>query len=317
MSVPLKKKFQEQSDRDPFLDYRDYTCGVDPDSTDVFQKFHLALSKKRYLEHQSSYKNLIEHPTHNLDVLRIQPQLGDFLYLLQRVGGGKLSYAWDRRKKYHPKNSLAVQDMLDREGTTMNLFCVDGKLAGFCLTRKIDKPPRKKKSETEQGIHKYEALKIFAQMSQISIPQNPIEIFKIGLFPEYTGQGALGRGNHFGPYFLGHTFHDLFSAGYDTTYLDTRDWNFPDVLKFYDQNHVPIFYVETLPNDLFPKEELLEWRPYSQVIKTLLEKETTPSRLYKNNFSSLLTPHPLSTLSPPSLKEKINKPLTGLSPLTL
>lgn len=73
-----------------------------------------------------------------------------------------------------------------------------------------------------------------------------VEIYKVGLFPEYTGR-------QYGRYFLPAVFEELFRTN-DNIYLNTRSTNHAGVIPFYNGLGMHVFAQETLPNDLLPKQ---------------------------------------------------------------
>ncbi|MCB1783066.1 MAG: GNAT family N-acetyltransferase [Alphaproteobacteria bacterium] len=211
----------------------------------TFVKYHLAIDA------QAFYRNLEggmypaltspnnQYPGSHLQLSQVlEPKAEDFLYYLQRVGG---KYGWDKRKKYQKDNMDAVRAFVERPGTCLYVFAIDGKQAGFALVTRIDN--NHEQQPLEKGIMKPQAIETYRQQKGLPDGYSPVEIYKIGLFDEFTNQG-------YGNYFLQRLMKTLFEKGKGIVYLDTRDTNHEGVLRFYAQNGVDVFYQEELSRDV-------------------------------------------------------------------
>lgn len=229
----------------------------------TFTKYHLAISADDYfdLKDEGIYSDLNAkiNPDVRLSIAKIEdPTAEDFLYHLQRVGA---KYGWDKRKKYQPENIATIQEMIEARKSDLFVFLADGQEVGFCMTAGIDKfraPDRKR--PYEKGIEKSKAVNMFMRRQGMEEDHiEPIEIYKIGLHDEHTGQG-------YGNYFLSRIMDIMFrKKKYDMIYLDTRDTNHKGVLKFYANNGVDVFHQETLPSDLVTKTHQWDKHRYHAV----------------------------------------------------
>ena len=208
-----------------------------PLTSPTFTKYHLAMHRGAYEQTYLNIRRALGRTPANLRMVEIlEPTSEDFLYQLQRVGK---QYGWDKRRKYQPEHRAELDEMIARPDTRLYIFKVDSQDAGFCLMTGIV-PPKTQ----SQGIVKEDALNIFRKMNNVARDAKPVEIYKIGLYDEFTGKGL-------GNFFLGKILHLSFEREKkDIVYLDTRDTNHRGVLDFYARNGMGVFFTERLNSDL-------------------------------------------------------------------
>lgn len=203
-----------------------------------FTKYHLLIDQGEY---DQIYRPIMiqrcSNPTASFRMMEVLDATSDdFLYNLQRVGH---LYGWDRRKKYQPENKGYIDELMGRDSTRMFIFQVDGEDAGFCVVTNVANP-----EQQTQGAKKEDILESYKRSHRLPARSQAVEIYKIGLYDEYTGKG-------FGNFLLAKVLHQLFTkAGNDIVYLDTRDTNHAGVLKFYQQNGINVHLQEDLISDL-------------------------------------------------------------------
>jgi ribosomal protein S18 acetylase RimI-like enzyme len=207
-------------------------------SDPIFVKCHLAISRGEYDQIYKA-RNARAYTNDSLGMVEvIDPTSDQFLDHLRKVGH---LYGWDRRQKYQPENCPALDAMMTKPETRLFIFKLKGQDVGFCLTAGIESD-----LQQTQGHSKDEIINHFRIQRRLPANSRPIEILKIGLYDEFTGQG---HGNAY----LAKMLEILFDRGhYDIVYLNTRDTNHQGVLRFYARNGIDVFFEESLPNDLVP-----------------------------------------------------------------
>ena len=171
-----------------------------------FEKLHLKLHRNDFMP--------VPYP---FPVERVSNDYDRFMDLLKRVGSS--SY-WDKRKTYHEAHSIEVlKHVLSLPSSLLWIFKKDGMDIGFCQVANVER-----------------LANLFNVTSGIS------EIYKVGLFPEYVGQG-LGQG------YLTSVLTEIFKNAH-TVYLNTRDTNVVNSVPFYEKFGFRVFKTEVLPDDL-------------------------------------------------------------------
>ncbi len=214
----------------------------------VFIKYHLGITNVRFcdLKARGVYDDLYDAKGGSRLALAhiVRPNAVDFLYYLQKVGG---KYGWDRREKYQKEYLDDVQKIVEDKKTDLFVFMIDGNEAGFCTLMDVDRVrPLDTSISDKGGIAKRDAVNMFLNQRGVRADslKKQVEIYKIGLFDQYTQQG-------YGNYFLYRIMEMVFEKeDYNALYLDTRSTNHSGVLKFYEQNGVDVFFEETLQSDL-------------------------------------------------------------------
>lgn len=242
------------------------TFGQNPNNP-TFTKLHLGLTKDRFEALNTPDKLPAGHV---LEKVIGDPETMTDLFLkdMEKVGG---DYGWSARQKYQPQNRADIVEKMDDPETRLYHFEVDGRQVGFCLLSAIKKHRQTK--PYEQGIDKHRAVMMFdAQEQQSEAFPKPIEIYKIGLYPDEVGQGI-------GTAFLNAICNLIFRKGYNMIYLDTRDTNPLGTEEFYAANGFRAFYSQILNNDL---AHPVGWPP----VLTQAAKNAQQPRIPANNNSS-------------------------------
>jgi len=265
MSSPARKpdaKPQQHDNVKAFDAAVTKSAGIVNYSSPFFIKSHLAAYRGDF-EHGDQVKAAHRsNPDRSLRVtVMVDPTVDDFLYHLQRVGR---PYGWDKRKKYQTENKEHLKTMIRDNETILYVFQkYTGKNTdsgersyesiGFCLVAGINE--HNKTRIHGQGIKKQDAVDKYKKIKKIPSNAKPIEIYKFGLYDEFTGKGH-------GHYCLTKVMQELLmKRNYDIVYLDTRDTNHAGVIPFYEGHQFDNFYSEQLSSDLvkespsFPEPE--------------------------------------------------------------
>ena len=172
-----------------------------------FIKIHLKLEKANFISFEFS---------------PIQEESCDyerFHELMKRVGEPS---NWNKRKIfYDPECIKRLKALFNKPASRLWLFKKDQEDIGFCQVAGV---------EDLRGL--------FNRVSGIA------EIYKIGLFPEFTGKG-LGRG------YVSCVARELFKT-HETIYLNTRNSNAVNAVPFYKRLGFEVIKTEILPDDLVP-----------------------------------------------------------------
>lgn len=218
---------------------------------DQFVLHHVGITRQSFIKRRKLGINAENSKILNNPRLMISkiyaPTTQDFMYYLKRVGQ---EYGWERREMFQPQKMKTLRKtMVDRNYEIIS-FLIDGQEAGFCCIATLDKYCSDAKNNNQ--LTKTEAIRLFSEKNKMNFDQSEfVEIYKIGLFAEYTQNG-------YGHYFLNKVVSYLFdNKKYDAIYLDTRDTNHTGIFKFYERNGFSFFYQETLPSDLVPKSSNL------------------------------------------------------------
>lgn len=152
----------------------------------------------------------------------------DMFALLTRIVGGP--YDWHKRREYHDDTEYqAIKSVIEDEKSRLWLFMHENEIIGYCQAANV---------ESGSSLSS-----VFSGASEnISVA----EIFKIGMFPEYTGK-KLGQ------MFVPAVLRELLTE-HDAVYLNTRDTNHNQVVTFYQGLGLSILKTETLRDDLVTKD---------------------------------------------------------------
>ncbi|GEM_PF-2061615 len=208
-----------------------------------FVRYDLAITKKM---HQANILNCT-YPVLDPDldpILRVEPESApnfkDLQDLVERVGR---PYKWHLRQEYNERASVREITKELKQPTSKRFSFWSGKKeVGGAIIANI---------EPDVG-------RIFAKAHDEKRPidldpsmaDRSIEIYKIGLFPEYTKRGW---GRYFLPDLLGKLFDDASKP--EVVYLNTRDSNHSGVIKFYTGFNMNVIHARSFPNDLISEEE--------------------------------------------------------------
>lgn len=169
-----------------------------------FTKIHLKLDKADF------------KPSPPLPIEEVPTDYERFLQLMQRVGAPS---KWEKRQVFHDPESVARLKQLFRSNVShLWLFKDREQETGFCQVAPVQ-----------------DLAGLFNEASGIA------EIYKVGLFPEYVGQG-LGKG------YLSSVLTELFKEN-NIVYLSTRDTNMVNPLHFYKKLGFQVMHAEVLPDD--------------------------------------------------------------------
>jgi len=228
-SIDPKAKYPFQLSGIPFGQ-----CPNDPE----FTKLHLGLTRDRF---QAIQQTKLPAGFVIEKVVGADPEtMADmFLADLEKVGS---PYGWDARHKYQPENRADLVEKMKDPETRLYHFEIDGIQVGFCLLSAVKKHRQTK--SYEQGVDKHRAVMMFdGQEQQSANFPKPIEIYKIGLYPDQVGNGR-------GTAFLQSICAIIFNKNYNMIYLDTRDTNPIGTEEFYAKNGFRVFFSQRLKNDL-------------------------------------------------------------------
>jgi len=224
-----------------------------------FVRYDLAISRK--LHAQNVMDNV--YPILDKDIdpdLKIKledvPTFKDLKALLEKVGK---PYGWDRRAEYWDKDSVQeISEKLAKPSSRRYSFWSGNKEVGGVIIANIEPDLAKIFKKAREGNPH---LDLDARTAQ-----KTIEIYKIGLLPEYTGKG-------WGKHFVAQTLTQLFDSEcrYEAVYLNTRDTNHSGVVRFYRGLNMNVINAMTHPDDLLTPEEIekrLKKKPFKGLLGT-------------------------------------------------
>lgn len=173
------------------------------------------------------------------------PNFSDLKKILDTVGK---PYGWDRRLEYNKRASvLDISAVLARPESRRFSFWATGRsgpveVGGAIIANveeNVDRIVGKAESRSHLGMKPKDA-------------KNWMEIYKIGLFPEYTNKG-------WGKQFLPQVFEAMFDGPTHPAYvyLNTRSTNHGGVIKFYRDLNMHVIHAEGFPNDLIDEGQAL------------------------------------------------------------
>lgn len=170
-----------------------------------FTKLHLKLNKADFIP--ANVGTIVEQPC----------DYEHFKELMTRVG---LPSNWILREEYQlPEKEQKLKEAFNSNGCRLWIYKHEGKEIGFCQVAQI---------EDLSGL--------------FTETKNVVEMYKMGLFPEYVGKGLGKR-------YVSSVLSELFNS-YDTVYLNTRSTNVIDSVHFWETFGFKVFHTETLPDDL-------------------------------------------------------------------
>lgn len=231
----------------------------DINHSNSFMRFDIAISRPRHILNQVNgvYPSLMA-ASENLSIrAESMPDFSDLKNLLSKVGE---EYGWDRRREYHDPSSIEelMKHLADSATSRRFTFLANGKEVGGAIIANVEK------AVIEDG--KPRIRRIFRE-AQNKTPElgiretdvkKTIEIFKIGLHPEYTGKG-------WGRYFVSEVLNSLFEEmegmeeKFDVVYLNTRSTNHRGVLDFYRRLNMHVLNVMTYKDDVLTDEEIAKY----------------------------------------------------------
>jgi ribosomal protein S18 acetylase RimI-like enzyme len=189
----------------------------------------LAISKEEFLRHKAVGLYGASPAQADLSLKRVSSNYEMFFLLLRIVGG---PYGWHRRREYHDEFSLddLIRVLKDRK-SRLWLFKWGRETVGYCCAASVE--------PDLSGL-------FAAHAGSAPPPQRIAEIYKIGLFDEYTGHG-------WGKVFLPQVFERLF-RDHDAVYLNTRSTNHGKVVPFYESLGMRVIHREECEDDLLPRD---------------------------------------------------------------
>lgn len=191
-----------------------------------FTKFHLVISKEEFLTAQKAGK-FSGDVSPGLSLKRVDTD-HEMFYLLMRIVGGP--YGWHRRMEYHDATAHEeLVEVLSQPDSRLWLFKWGHETVGFCCAANVE-PSLVEIFQAKAGANEH--------------APTVSEIYKIGLFNEFTGHG-------WGRAFLGKVFAALF-ADCDAVYLNTRSTNHDKVVPFYESVGMRVAHAEECEDDLLP-----------------------------------------------------------------
>lgn len=169
-----------------------------------FSKIHLLLNKAEF-KPAGTGRILEEHCDYNR-----------FKDLMTRVGKPS---NWNLREEYQvPIKEQSLKEIFNSRSCRLWVFMHDGHEVGFCQVAPVEDLQR-----------------LFKNTNGI------VEMYKMGVFPEYTGKG-LARGC------VSSVLTELFKD-YATVYLNTRDTNVVNSIPFWKKFGFEVFKTEVKPDD--------------------------------------------------------------------
>lgn len=177
----------------------------------TFKLIHLLGLKSNFVGIQTPQRKMLK-------IQKIPPSFSDLLHLIEIVGGDS---NWHQRKEYFEEASVQrLKSRIFQRDSSLFLFKNGQQTIGFCQVCGIEALPY-----------------------QIKVPSNSVfEIYKVGLFPEWCGQG-LGR------FYVSSVLDHLFQER-PAVYLNTRDTNKVNSVSFYKSFGLRVLGSEEMEDDV-------------------------------------------------------------------
>ncbi len=170
-----------------------------------FVKTHLKLDKEKFIPAGTGM--IIEQPC----------DYTNFKKLMKRVGEPS---NWYLREEYQlPEKENTLKKVFNKGNSRLWLYLSKDVVVGFCQVAQVQ-----------------DLSSLFKNTKDV------VEMYKTGLFPEYTGKG-------FGKKYVSSVLSELFKD-HDTVYLNTRNTNIVNSVPFWQSFGFEIIHTETLPDDL-------------------------------------------------------------------
>ncbi|MCB1651398.1 MAG: GNAT family N-acetyltransferase [Alphaproteobacteria bacterium] len=223
-----------------------------PLSDPTFELWHFALSRGAYDQVFKEKNKALQSANRDLRLKMYEPHGFSAEELRAHVAKVGHEYGWDRRGLFQPANEPYLQAIINEPQSRLYVFerRENGHREdiGFCFVTGI--PPLERPYTDDHveapGLASLEAVNMFKATQRLEAAAVPIEINKIGLYPEYTNRGI-------GNFYLAKMLEILFEReGFNIVYLNSRDTNHRGIESFYRKNGIEIFHRETLPSDLVP-----------------------------------------------------------------
>lgn len=174
----------------------------------TFVKIHLKLDKANFKPSGSGL--IVEEPC-NYD---------RFMELLTRAGKPS---NWNKRNEYHDEAQVAkLKDIFNQKSSMLWVYKLDRQDIGFCQVASVTN-----------------LSEIFTDTTGV------MEMYKMGLFPEYIGKGVGKR-------YVSSVLREMFKEN-NTVYLNTRDTNKVNSLLFWQSLGFEVIKTEELQDDLLPE----------------------------------------------------------------
>lgn len=218
---------------------------------DSFLRYDLVITREGHEQNMAS--GVYPEPDRWAPELTIRqedvPTYKDLKTILEKVGG---PYGWDRRKEFQDRASIKhISDKLAEPTSKRFSFWAAGRNGleevGGTIIANIEPKVSRIIEKAETKGH----LNLTHEQAE-----NSIEIYKIGLFPEFTNKGW---GKHFVPQVLQALFTDVSHPS--VVYLNTRSTNHNGVISFYRSLNMHVIHAENYPDDLIPEAEIQPRRP--------------------------------------------------------
>lgn len=215
------------------------------DGNDRFIRYDLAITRDVHMS------NLVKglYPSLDLEVdpnLHIKeesvPDFSDLAKLLLKVGK---PYGWHLRKEYHSDESVA------RISERLRSVPPASRYSFWCNQREVGGAIIANVEPNIGSIFQRSLNENNVPFIDPSLASRTVEIYKIGISPDYTKRG-------WGKFFLPQLLTSLFQKSADTevVYLNTRDTNHTGVIKFYRGFNMNVINATDRQNDLIDESEI-------------------------------------------------------------
>jgi ribosomal protein S18 acetylase RimI-like enzyme len=213
-------------------------------------KYHLAITRAMHEANKAygAYPELDPDTDLLLTVREIERPItfDDLKFILERVGG---PYGWHLRREYHDPESVEnITTKLAAPESRQFVFFSGRKQVGGAIIANLQKgigdifrvsaDPSLRHDITSGEIH--------------LTPEDAnrtMEIYKIGLFPEYTRKGM-------GPLFFPQLLDQLFSdKNTEVVYLNTRSTNHNGVINFYRRLNMNVIHAQEVIDHVVSRQE--------------------------------------------------------------
>jgi len=215
------------------------------DSNQRFIRYDLAITRDI---HASNLVKML-YPSLDLGVdpnLHIKeedtPDFSDLARLLLKVGK---PYGWHLRKEYHTDDSVAriTERLRSVPPASRYSFWCNQREVGGAIIANVESSLS---SIFERSLDEHDRPYI-----DPSLAPKTVEIYKIGISPDYTKRGW---GKFFLPQLLTHLFDKC--ATTEAVYLNTRDTNHNGVIRFYRGFNMNVINASERQNDLIDEAEV-------------------------------------------------------------